>query len=189
MAPNVPSSEGTRRLPGQLFADLLDEDIYVENAPSGKPDLVPFAYASQDIGLLRQRNSRLRSGRTSLHADLLKERHDRQTGGALPELVPMAQFVETDYFLYLCGELRSAQHYGIAWAPWSTLYLQQAPNFLVKALGATYAEQLLKPLGVPDLPTFRSRFAERVPLSRNLFGEWRLDNPFDDFDPQRIGTR
>jgi len=172
-----------------LIADLLDEDIYVENAPSDKPDLVPFSYASQNIGLLEHRNSRLNLGRTSLHADLLKERHDRQTGGALAELVPMAQFIETDYFLYLRGVLRPTQHYGMAWAPWSTLYLQQTPSFLVKSLRAKYAEQLLKPLGVPDLQTFRSRFTERVPLERNLFSEWRLDNPFGDFDPQRIGTR
>ncbi len=171
----------------ELIADLFEEDLYVVNTPEGRPGVVPFDYVSQHLELLEHRKRRLNSNRMSLHADLLNERH---TQGDLARLVPMAQFVEADYFLFLRGQLPPAEDpHWPEWGAWSTLYMRDAPRYLVDASRVKYAQRLLRPLGVEDVQTLRDRFAECAPRLRKLFntGLWR--DPLWGFDPQSIGSR
>ena len=172
----------------EMTADILEENIYMENAKFGVAGLVSFDYVSQHVGLLGYRNKRLKLKRISVHADILKERH---TKGDLAELVPMQQFMDADYFLFLRGEFQKPESGGwINWKPWSTLYMQHhTPRYLVEASRTKYALKLLRPLGISDIETFRSHFSERAPRLGKFFGDPFPNDPLEDFNPQTIGTR
>ena len=66
----------------ELIADLLEEEIYVENKRGGLPGTVLYDQVSQGVRLLDHRKQRLNLNRISLHADILNERH---TNGELAE--------------------------------------------------------------------------------------------------------
>lgn len=170
-----------------LIADLLDDDIYVSNTNAGQPAAVSFDDISQPLELLEHRNKRLQLQRISLHADLLHERH---TQGEIAEQVPLLQFVEADYFLFLRSMLHPTEALNWpAWRPWSALYLRHPPRYLVTASRTKYAQQLVLALGVVDIQMLRERFAARASRLRELFRTpfWR--DPMSDFDPQSIGSR
>jgi hypothetical protein len=134
----------------ELIADILDEEIYIENRERGQAGLISFWYISKHVGLLGYRNKRLKLKRTSIHADILKERH---TKGYLAELVPMQQFMEADYFLFLRGEFEKSELVGLsAWNGWSTIFIgEQPPRYLAQAIRKNYAEKLLRPLGIDTI--------------------------------------
>ena len=173
----------------ELLANLLDETLYARDRNFGLMEAVPFTELSEPIRLLTHRKQRLKSNHISLHADLL---HDRHTQGDLGQAMPLERFMEADYFLFLRGQLKPAEASRlIVWLPWSTLSLRQPPHYLVEATSATYAQQLLRPLAVPDISTFRKRYAERA---SKLVGLWQESggfwfDPLRNFDPERIGSR
>ncbi|MEI2578725.1 hypothetical protein [Scytonema sp. PRP1] len=175
----------------RLIADLLEEDIYVENNEIyEKPSLVPFTYVSQDLDLLNRRNNRLKLDRKSLHADILYERH---TNGELAKLVPMQQFMDADCFLFLRVECQKeeASNWMNWWGAWSTLYMDKAPRYLLEAYRAKYAQRLLRPLGVNNIDTLRVRLSDAGEQLQKMYkSPFHLyHNPFGNFDPQSIGSR
>jgi hypothetical protein len=171
-----------------LVADLLESDLFIRNSRGYKAEAVPFTYASQHVGLLAYRNDRLKLRRISLHADLLNARHSQ---GALGQLIPIQQFMEADYFLFLRSQLERAEDSGWAdWLPWSTLYMRYtAPSYLLKARRRNYAELLLRPLGVGDIETMRVRLEERAPKLERFFGIWADVNPLASVDIESIATK
>lgn len=175
----------------ELIADLLEEDIYVENNEIyGKPSLVSFTYVSQDLDLLNRRNNRLKLNRKSLHADILHERH---TNGELAKLVPMQQFMDADCFLFLRVECQKEESSNWInwWGAWSRLYMDKAPRYLLEASRAKYAQRLLRPLGVNNIDILRVRLshaAEQLQkMYRSPFPVYH--NRFGNFDPLSIGSR
>ncbi len=152
----------------ELIANLFDEDLYARSQDFSPPGPVPFHLLSTYIRLLDHRKNRLKLNRLSLHFDLLSERH---TQGDLAKLVPMEMFAEADYFLFLRAELQSATvSRWILWIPWSVLGMRQPPRCLREAERIRYAQQLLRPLGVEDTSTLRSRLEERT---CKLMEAWR----------------
>jgi hypothetical protein len=83
----------------KTVAELCRETITIPSAShdSGSA-LVTFLFASEHLELLEHRNRRLKLNRVSLHADILKERHE---AGQLGELSPWRRFQDSDIFLYL----------------------------------------------------------------------------------------
>jgi hypothetical protein len=173
----------------ELIADLLEEDIPVENSNVARAGVASFDSISEYIKLLQYRNDRLNLRRISLHADLLHQRH---TQGALGKVVPIEQFLDADYFLFLRAQIQTMEpSQWIEWKPWSALYLRgRVPRYLAEAVRAKSAQRLLRPIGVESVEVLRSRFAERAPELRRLFNDvfGRFD-PLGDFDPQTIATR
>lgn len=176
----------------ELVADNLEEEIYIENRERGGAGMVSFPYISKRVGLLGRRNERLKLNRASVHADILKERH---SGGGLGELVPMQQFMCADYFLFMRAEFeRPDLHTGATWNAWSAIFLPATPPYLEHATRNKYAERLLRPLGIDSIETFRKKVVELKASERlaRIFGDpfcLGLDNPIENFDPQKIGTR
>jgi hypothetical protein len=170
----------------EILSDLLDEDIHVPVTMSGSQNYVSFGYVSQKVALLDSRNRRQGSNRISIHADILKQRH---TETELAQLVPMEQFVEADYLLFLCAQSRREEPRRLKrWLAWSTLYMDEIPRFLQAASRVKYAERLLRPLGVGDIQTVRNRVADHKDDLHRLFpGIW-FDRMWD-FDPGTIGSR
>jgi len=174
----------------ELIADILEEEIYIENRERGGSGLVSFCYICKHVGLLSYRNKCLKLNRISVHAGILKNRH---TEGGLARVVPMQQFIDADYFLFLRTilepEKASLTH---AWVPLSTLFMQgRTPSYLVEAERKNKAEKLLRPLGVENIQVFRARLTERGPALPKLFGDpFTFDfDPLEFFDPKTIGSR
>ena len=171
----------------ELIADLLAQSLYVRPAHFEGRQRAAFTCVSEYVEMLEVRKQRLHSNRMSLHADLLNERH---TQGELDNLMPMEQFAEADYFLFLRAELPSETVSSwIEWKPWSGLYLHEMPRYLVDATNARVAEQMLRPLGVGDIATLRSRLAQRALRYGKLWsatGFWH--SPLEGFDTNIIGS-
>lgn len=171
----------------EIITELLEEDIYLEN-PYGtsKPGLVEFTYVSKQVQLLKFRNQNQNLGRISLHADLLNERH---TEGVIAELVPMQQFMDADYFLFLRTQITMTNQSFDGWIPWSTLYLEQPPKYLIEASRAKYAQQLLHPLGAKNIVNLRAQVADSISTLRQIFSSSPFLSLLGNFDPQTIGSR
>ena len=176
----------------EMVADLLDENIYVTNNRQHYAGTVSFTHVSDYVELLVFRNQRLNTNRTSIHADILKERH---TQGELGILVPIEQFIDADYFLFLRAELEKegTERVLMSWRAWSTLYMKhQPPKFLAEATRIKYAQRLLRPLGVENIQMLRERLTERAKKLEGLFNHpyysgW--SHPLEDFDVSTIGAR
>lgn len=136
-----------------LLDDVLREELFVEYGTG--PRSVPFTGISADTFLLTVRSERTR--RTSVQADLLKERH---SAGELGRLVPLAQFVDADVLLFLRGELmQPPTQPGQWWFPHSAVYLEyRVPPYLVKGERVGYAESLLKAFGADTLENMRAAY-------------------------------
>lgn len=176
----------------ELIADLLDEDLYARTENFGPPRTVPFHHISEPVLLLdRVRKQRLRSNRISLRADLLNERHTQST---LTKYVPGEQFAEADYFLFLRAQLQPAMitSQWALWMPWSSLYVRHLPRYLEEAKRVKYAQRLLRPLSVEDIPTLRTRLTERASILEQSWGAgpFRIwDNVLAGFNFDAIGTQ
>ena len=177
----------------EVILDILQEDIYIENAKFGEVGLVSFDYISQHVGLLGYRNKRLKLNRISVHADILKERHTKE---GLSNLVSMQQFMDADYFLFLRGEFEKPESSGRPkWIPWSTVFMQnRPPRYLVEATRIYYAQKLLRSFGIDKIEKFRSNLVVLKTTQRlgKIFGgsyDSDIYEPLEDFNPQSIGSR
>jgi hypothetical protein len=173
----------------KTVADLCRETITIPNARRDwDPTPVTFLFASEPIALLDHRNTRLKLNRVSLHADILKERHE---AGRLGELSPWRQFQDADVFLYLRSALSqdNISLYEI-WRPWSAPLLRGSPGYLIEAAQRDKAEQLREALGVKDLAELRSRLKESSGGLQQLFSHRNpFYNPFGGLNADLIGTK
>ncbi|MHB8599177.1 MAG: hypothetical protein ACYDER_20485 [Ktedonobacteraceae bacterium] len=171
----------------ELIANLLDENLYARIIEFSPPTSAPSQRISTYIRLLDSRNNRLKLQRLSLHFDLLSERH---TKGDISKIVPLAQFVDADYFLFLRAELQNTSaSRSISWIPWSVLGMQQTPFYLQEAIRIKYAQHLLQSFGVEDLPTLRTRLQERAGKVAELWRNGFWHYPMARFDFSTIGTQ
>jgi hypothetical protein len=134
-----------------LLAEILAEEIALRYVRSSfSPGSVHWTSISEYVSLLDS-ESKKRS-RISYHSDLLKERHS--TGG-LAAILPITEFSEADYLLYLRGELNKETSFGLDWRPWSTMYLQHVPKFFVAAQREKNAHTLSTWFGFDDVSHFK----------------------------------
>lgn len=170
-----------------ILKKILSEPVIVENIKyANGPSNVEWHYASEHLPLFLDESKNKK--RLSLHADILNTRH---TTGGLSSIIPMGEFCSTDFFLFLLGELPSAE-YGdgfFDWRPWSVLYLKNVPKFIINAERKQYASQLASTLGVAEMNEFKKRLKKRYPVVHKLFsgGFWHL--PTLDADIDKIATR
>ncbi len=174
----------------ELITEILDEDLYARKADFERPSMVPFNCLSETIVLLYERKERLQLAPISFHADLLNKRHST---GELADLVPMDQFAEADYFLFLRAQVQPATvNEWPIWMPWSSLYMHQVPRYLQAAKRLNYAQRLLQPLGVEDIQTLQTRLVERTGSLEKGWGirPFRFwDNIMAGFDFSTIGSQ
>lgn len=173
----------------EIVARLLKEGIHVDNHPSRKPELVTFEYVGQSVMFFQNQDVRHFSRSHSTHADVLHERH---TEGELGDLVPMRDFMNAEYFLNLRSVAAGSceEHsYAFRWVPESVRYLSQAPDYLAKAKQVRNAEQLLQPVGVPDIPALREAVQKQKAFVLKMFGGSHVPYGLAEIDPDSIGTR
>jgi len=173
----------------KLITEILDEDLYARITSRGQPTMVSFYHLSELVRLLPNPPNPLGLKPNSPHANLLKERH---TKGELAKLIPMEQFMEADYFLFLKAQIQSdvAEELPL-WMPWSSLHIHQIPRYLQAAKHYKHARLLLAPLGVKDIETLRLRLVERTGSLEKGWG-YTPSRPWDNiiagFDFSTIGT-
>ena len=172
----------------ELIADLLEKSIYVDNhLISGKQDVVSFIYVSQYLELLEHRKKRLHLNRTSIHADVLNERHMH---GDIAKVVPMQEFMDADCFLFLRSEFIDPETtLWNKWRPWSKVYMQNVPRYLLEASSARYAEKLLRPLGINNIEAFRIRLHDALNNLVKMFSNGFSSSSLNRFNPSTIGSR
>ncbi len=160
-----------------LLARLLEEPTpvrYIRN--QNGPVNVTWRYASEHQSLLANESGKRR--RTSLHADILKERH---TIGGLAAVLPFDEFVAADYFLSLRKQSDSV--FPPIWIPRSILYLEHAPMFFRNAEQRETAERLMKILKISSIKELKERLISVPPVGIHEFWSIRPE------DVDRIGTR
>jgi hypothetical protein len=169
-----------------LLGTVLNEPIPVRYLRQDQgPGSVAWHFASEHLVSLMDEGGKRR--RTSLHADILNERH---TNGGLAAIMPMAEFAAADYFLFLFGDLPPEQAgVFLEWRPWSTLYLRTIPLFLRSAESKKVAEQIMKLFHIPSTDEFRKRFSERADRVEKLFRGAFWDSPVRPEDITYFGTR
>ncbi|NRB05965.1 MAG: hypothetical protein HRU34_00300 [Richelia sp.] len=133
------------------------------------------------------RKNRLSPNRILLHPDILNERH---TQAELAEIVPMQQFMDADYFLFLRSEFQAptASQWD-QWIPWSKVYMNQTPRYLLKAERIQYAQELLFPLGIDNINDFRLALVQAIEKFDKMFTNGFPNHLFRTFDPKTIGSR
>ncbi len=174
----------------ELITEILDEDLYARKKDFEHPSIVSFSNLSDTVVLLYERKELLGIKQISLHADLLKDRH---TQGELAKLIPMEQFIEADYFLFLRAQVQAATpNEWPVWMPWSSLYMHQVPRFIQEAKRIKNVQRLLQPLGAQDIQTLRIRLIE---CAKSLEKGWGYrpfrfwNNIMVDFDFSTIGSQ
>lgn len=174
----------------ELIATLLEEGLYARIRNFALPEFVSFTSLCQPVALLLHRNERLNLRSKSLQGSLLNERHSK---GELAKLVPVEQFMEADYFLFLRSLLspRTPPTW-VEWRAWSTVPMEQLARFLQGSVRNELALQLARSLGLPDIPTLRNRLTERRNTLTNMWSygyntPWF--DPLERFDINTIGSR
>ena len=124
-----------------ICAELLEQQIYVNNVDGDRQDLVPFTYASEYVRLLNEtRNRRLGLNKLSVQAELLKLRH---TQGDLGNINSLQQFIDADLFRHPRAEMpRETSATEVTWCPWSIFHMKELPKYLIEARRAKFAVEL-----------------------------------------------
>ncbi len=163
----------------ELIADVLDESFLIRNNHYGEPRSFSFEYVSDYIETLEYRKRRLNSNRISIRADMLNERHSKLK---LAEICPMEEFISADYFLFVRAEFD--------WKPWSALYLfEYLPDFVVAAIRAKFANQILKPLAIESIERLREVLRDRATKVHAFYRSGFWHSRMDGIDYSTIGTK
>jgi len=169
----------------ETMATLLSEGIPVnysrrDHGPANRP----FSDMSEHLVVFTKLNEEKR--RVSVHADLLKVRHENDP---LRLLTAFDEFIGADYFLYLRGEL-PGDELGtfIDWRPWSTFYMTRAPRFFLDARDTAVAQKIATALGLDNVQMLKRRLHERAGRLRQLWRSGWWDQPVNESDVERIGA-
>lgn len=131
------------RLDGAAY--FMDQEYYVSrNAEYGRDQMVPFTIFRHYLRSLEARKQRLQLNRTSLHADLLK---DRCKGVG----IEFRHLMETDFIMYLGGVIRySADR---VWWPETLIFLRERSGPLeifARSKSAAYFKRMMPLIGVKN---------------------------------------
>ncbi|MGC1695949.1 MAG: hypothetical protein WA743_11845, partial [Pseudolabrys sp.] len=128
-----------------------------------------------------------RRQRVSFHGDLLRERHSK---GELAAALPLDEFADADFFLYLRSLLPNETFNGeFPWKPWSAIWLADTPRFLLRAQSEAQAEIVARALALPSVVEFKKRLQERGSRVAVLYSHSFWDYPVRHADVEKIGSR
>ena len=171
----------------ELISKLLTEGIPVKylRAKNG-PANCSFGDISEHLVFGSDLNRERK--RVSVHADILQARH---TTGLLGQLMPLTDFAAADYFLFLRGELEPEVRPNafFVWRPWSALWLNATPRYILDAENEATARRIARALGLPDSGVLRQRLAERSARLGQMWQHALWGQPLSPADIDRIGTR
>ncbi|MGB3510788.1 MAG: hypothetical protein WBA93_16445 [Microcoleaceae cyanobacterium] len=168
----------------RLILEILNEDIFKDNSPSQTYQIINLNDISQPVELFENSSN-------NRHSEILNQRH---TNGKIAEIVPMQEFIEADFFLFLLSESKTEDSSDSYWHGWSLLYMEQTPRYLLEAKKVKFAEQLLVLLDLETIAELRdlvknaqTKLVDKIwnNLGENYFLE---EKPFLRFNPMDIGS-
>ncbi len=118
--------------------------------------------------------------RKSVHDDLLRSRH---SVGPLSHIVPLREYQDADFFLFLHGSGITQDEYRSRWCPQSILLAEHTPEFIKDSKNNSYALHLCRALQVADVDELKLRL---LSSARTLRYDWH--SPISEKDVQLIGT-
>ena len=145
----------------QLLSDphlVITKDIrQVQDTPTIW-DLSPAVECLRRIGSQNRR--------TCYHADLLKERHEKEP---LQRYVSFDQFVAADFFLLLSA-IEKRTKYSISWGAWSTFYFKEnTPDFIMESRSLAVADRLCKTVSAESVEELIKDIKTALTHMDNLF--------------------
>jgi hypothetical protein len=175
-----------------LINDLLKKRLHMENHPSGQPDSTVYTGLSDYLPLLDDKRSRrlIKNGqqRTSIHADLLKDRHESMP---LSENMTWEEFMDADHFLCLYSFINSTDRTRPWWPRTWVYFGSRVPRFVVDSYTKEGAGVLAKALGLESAEELKTklkaaieRFQKGVSESRNGY----MSDPYWGFDFEKIAS-
>ena len=171
----------------ELIGKLLSKDLLVDKDRHG--GFHPFQEISQYIDSLdRIRNSRLKSNRTSITADILNEHFSQDQ---IKRILTHQEFMEADFFLFSRCKYHLIKDPSVrGWNPISCVYLKRVPNFLLISESSEFLSRLMIASKIDDKTQWidcikaikteaLSSFSPMQSLYRTMYS----------YDPDKIGTR
>ncbi|HUW33742.1 MAG TPA: SIR2 family protein [Planctomycetota bacterium] len=173
----------------ERLAEMLEDDLFIEKR-GGETSYISVGLLSEHVPSLDEiRRQRLNQNRTSIMADLLKERFGSTE---LSLLLSHREFMEADYLLFLrtvCLEKSLEILWGV-WCPQSTVYMDFAPSYVVRAESRAFLERLTRAAGFTGTTAFTEKLKERHAVYHRYFSARAfVHSPLSHFDLNRIGTR
>lgn len=158
----------------ELLAEALLQPVVAFSGQGTR--LMKVAELSEFVQVIENRNQRRELRRMSLHADILKQRHDLPL---IAEYVSFEAFVEADVFLALRER---------GWTPWSSVYLDFVPRFMVAAQSSAYAQRLARAIGLSGVKGVGDRISKTSDYLASMWRRGRWHSPLEDFDVETIAS-
>ena len=170
------------------YTGLIRDGLLVNKKRDG--GYVPFRKINAYIRSLDvDRNGRLNLRRTSITADILKERF---SDTRISELIEFQEFMDADYFIFiqtLCHTSDPIYAYGSEiWVPHSCIHLDKIPGYIIRAESKRFLEILANSSGCskPDL------FVDKLKISSDLVHKmWPYGfyhGPLAYYNFEKLGT-
>jgi hypothetical protein len=173
-----------------ILRGLLKHELFVEE--HGGEHYKNYTYINEHLASLEDyRQKRLNLNRISLSADMLKERF---SDGKLSNLLSFRDIIDGDFFLfqYAVYNFYSAEKYSRnSWNPKTSIYLHhEEPRYLKMAESKEYYSKIYDALRLAS----PQAFVDGLPLCRDEYdryyrGSYRVDNPLDYVDSERLGSK
>jgi len=163
----------------RLILEILDEDIFEDNSPTSQ--IINLNDVSQAVELFENSSN-------NRHSEILNQRH---TNGKIAEIVPMQQFIEADFFLFLLSETQTKDDSNSYWHGWSLLYMEQTPKYLLEAKKIDFAQQLLPPLNLETIAELRDLISHAKTRLEQIWNNPSMTSPYlplKNFNPEDIGS-
>jgi NAD-dependent protein deacetylases, SIR2 family len=165
-----------------LSSEILIEGIY-KNGYIGFPRLSCYLRSIEEY-----RNDRLNLQRTSIFADIIKERWEKNE---LSSFLTHFEFMSGDYFLFLkslCYE-DNLERLSNTWCPRSNVWLQKPPRFILMLESKKQLRTISDTCGFNDDAKFIDLFTHRCSAFVRYWPAAFLANPIEYFDFSKIGTK
>lgn len=140
---------------------FMNEEYFYKSGTSPKSEFFSaFMHPIESLNTLR--NRRLNQNRTSVVADLLKERAEKL------KVLPFEEIVQTELILTLRGILGPEKHSYVGWYPESLVYRSDIGTFplFTRIESPKYGSIIAKLVGVKDATTFKEKMLEAVKEDR-----------------------
>jgi hypothetical protein len=169
-----------------VIRNLLDEGLLINKKREG--GYVSFRKINAFIQSLDiDRNNRQNLRRTSVTADILKERFiDKR----ISDLIEFEEFMEADYFIFihtLCHEADFSNPREI-WYPFSSIYLDKPPGYIIKAESKRFLDILAKSCGCENPDEFIKRLKISSDLIHRMWPHGFYFGPLTYYNLEKLGT-
>ncbi len=171
----------------ELIEKILKEKVYYNTQKLG---YIPFSrhiVLNDILKNISQPVELFENSSNYRHSEILNQRH---TNGKIVEIVPMQQFIEADFFLFILSETKTKDDSDSYWHGWSLLYMEQTPKYLLEAKKVDFAKQLLLPLGLEKIEKLRHLISHAKTRLEQIWSNSSPASPYlplKNFNPEDIG--